>query len=298
MLKSPTQTDPIQLADWMEIFSLMSGDRNSSGGDLASVLTVTSLMDPERSDAIDAKVADVFTELEARALAAGSGYPFLVEHGYLEAREDWPEFSAYVFCLLLSHLRWTRPKGSAFFPQRMFESLCVEVARQWINGQGIRFGAPRRKEEMPPSFAKAIDVLCLDHLREGKGFKHEETPEWRGDYGVDIVAWRDWPDQLPGKLVLFGNCASGDDWDSKRTELLPELLQKRWMNGPDSPVIRAFFVPHRIAAKEWRATVQEAGILFDRCRIASVVRSLPKENHHGDGLIWIKDRITSKVEAA
>jgi hypothetical protein len=287
MLQSPTSTDEIRLADWLELLALSSADLNSSAGDLASVLTASSILDPDGSDAVESKVVDVFTELEARAIASGTGYPFEVVGDTLQARDDWADHSAYVFCLCLSYLRWRRPRRSPYFPERIFEFLCTEAARMCLNGSSVRFGSPRVSSHIAASFAKAIDELSYRHLREGAGFKNDEPALWQKDYGLDVVAWRDWPDRQPGKLVLFGNCASGWDWEDKLHELNPDKFRNRWMNGPDSPIIKALFVPHRVRPDRWRGTVADAGVLFERCRIANLTTALPVENNFGDGLAWI-----------
>lgn len=287
MLQSPTSTDEIRLADWLELLALSSADLNSSAGDLASVLTASGILDPDGSGAVESKVVDVFTELEARALASGTGYPFEVVGDTLQARDDWADHSAYVFCLCLSWRRWRRPQGSSYFPERIFESLCTEAARKCLNGGSVRFGSPRVRSQIAASFARAIDELCHRHFNEGAGFKNDEPPRWQKDYGLDVVAWRDWPDMQPGKLLLFGNCAAGWDWEDKLDELQPDNFRNRWMNGPDSPIIKAFFVPHRVPPVRWRGTVAAAGILFERCRIANLTTALPAESHFGDGVAWM-----------
>jgi hypothetical protein len=112
---------------------------------------------------------------------------------------------------------------------------------------------------------------------------------WSGDYGLDLVAWRDWPDGLSGKIILFGACASGQDWEDKTDDLnLEDFFKLRMMDYPESPVMPAFFVPHRVPPSRWRETTVEAGIIFDRCRIASLAPKLPSGGAHGDGCAWIE----------
>jgi hypothetical protein len=70
---------------------------------------------------------------------------------------------------------------------------------------------------------------------------------------------------------MFGQCASGNDWASKLGELQPSAFWGQWMqDSPISPyLIRSFFVPHRIERRKWELIARKAGLLFDRCRIAS-----------------------------
>ena len=101
MLSLPKKnpTDTIQLADWLEIYALISGDKNSSRGDLESALRAASLFEPEGDEAIQQKLLEVFQELEDRTKSADHAYPFHLEGGVLSAKECWEEYPAYVFCL-------------------------------------------------------------------------------------------------------------------------------------------------------------------------------------------------------
>jgi hypothetical protein len=80
------------------------------------------------------------------------------------------------------------------------------------------------------------------------------------------------PDKLPGKLILFGQCAGGEYWENKTFEMQPDKFWANWMlDSQISPLVRTFYVPHRINCEEldyWTITVRDAGILFDRCRVA------------------------------
>ena len=289
MLPLPdSSTDHLQLADWLELVALLSDDLNGSSGDLESALGRASVLDSEGADALERKVGDVFSELELRAIAAGPGYPYSVTGPVLQARSNWTDCSSYVFCLCLSYFGCKRPSASPHFPPRLFEALCAEAARHWVGGQALRFGSPRLPTDLPGSFAKALDVLCQKLMREGGGFrKRPDTPHWTKDYGLDVVAWRDWPDGLSGKLVLFGACASGQDWQDKTHDLiLRNFYDLQMIEAPESPVIRAFFVPHRVPPTRWRDTTVEGGIVFDRCRIASLAPKLPPTSAHGDGIAW------------
>ncbi len=283
-------TDDLQLADWLEVVALLSEDLNASRGDLESVLNRASVLDPEDAEAVDRKVLDVFSELELRATAAGSGYPFSVEGPVLQATSNWKNCSSYVFCLFVSYFRWKRPTGSPYYPARLFEALSAEAARQWLGGQAVRFGSPRAPEELPKSFAKALDCVCKELIREGGGFKKRpHAVHWSKDYGLDVVAWRDWPDALSGKLILFGACASGEDWQDKTRDLvLGDFFALQMNESPESRVIPAFFVPRRVPQTRWRQTSIEAGIIFDRCRIAAMAPQLPTVGSHGDGYAWIE----------
>ena len=293
----PTPTDVIRLADWLELCALVSGSRTASDSDLERALDQGSLLEPqapedrEASEALERQVVEVFSELEQRALAAGSSYPFAVEIPLLRARRNWRPCSSYVFCLCLSYFGWTRTNGARVYPRRIFEALCVDVASRYVHGKAIRFASPRTSGTVPKSFASAVGRLCRNHIGEGEGFRKQPVLSGK-DRGLDVVAWRDAPDGLPGKLVLFGNSASGQNWDSKLSQLQPRDFCEDWMiKVPVSPLLKAFFMPHRMDRQYWELNSRRAGIIFDRCRISALAPRLPVTNGSGDGLAWTRSML-------
>jgi hypothetical protein len=297
MLRFPdSQRDVLALSDWLELKAILSDDKDSSLGDLERALTRESVYVDE-SEALENKLADVAKELDARALASGSAYPFKQEAGRLQAKGS-PKASTYIFCLCLSYFRGKPKKGAKVYPARMFEALSVEAARTFVTAAkqksgASRFGTPRYVDDYPSSFKEAINTLCSRDINEGGGWpasKKLTAKQRPQDGGLDVVAWREWRDKRPGKLILFGACAAGGDWAEKTRQLdlgtfCPEYLAP----PPVSRILRAFFVPHRIHTDQWDIISRQAGLLFDRCRISYLVPELPDGmDIHGDAKKWIK----------
>jgi len=254
--------DPIRLADWLEIYALVSGDGNSSAGDLERALHRPGLdisADPNEL------CAEVFTELELRATAARHSYPFETRGAVLSLRRKYEHCAAYVFCLCLSYFGWQQEKGKTIFPRRMFEDLAALAAKNYLRGDSYRFAAPRKDV---PQFREALDWLC-NRMGEGARCKQEDTRSAQDD-NLDIVAWSNFPDRKPGKLLLFGQCATGEDWQGiKLNSLQPGPFCSYWLHeSPPSPLIRAYFIPHRVTPREWYKSAMFGGIIFDRCRIS------------------------------
>ncbi len=248
------------------------------------VIEVMNVEDFETEDvAAESLSRGVFQELEYRARAGECGYPFSVnvDGGLLQTRADWDDQVAYVFCLCLSYYTADDDLPDKARARRMFEHVAREAARAFVQGEALRFGSPRQSgiagdvEELPVPFEEAIDEVCK-RIGEGAGFCSDEFPEPRSDKdgGVDIVAWRDFPDEAPGKLLVVGNCASGNDWGLKLNELNAKTFTDWFMSGPYSPVLRSFFTPHRFdtAHRHWTQHIRDGGILFERCRIAKFAR--------------------------
>ena len=246
----------------------------------------------------DDKVQEVLGAVEAeitfRRTSTGTGYPFNDTDGSLTTRPTAALNATYTYSLLLTYFGPTHAalKKSGVFPERMFELVCREAAGALLNGDkvrgtAVRFGAPRATGELPKSFTAAIDELC-DRLGEGGGFNAYEklSAASGGDRGLDVVAWRE-IDTRPGRLVLFGACASGKDWHNKLDEL-SEHFSVHWTQLGLAPApLRAFFTTHVIEQGNWRNVARRAGLLIDRPRVSSLVPRLPVTAPHGDARAWV-----------
>lgn len=276
MLELPFPTDAIKLADWLELHALAAEDSNASVGDLERVLG------REASDTSDHEAPyrlarEAVAEMARRTIAAGNSYPFELAGNLVTARADaQTACRPYVLMLCLSYFGWTAKKNSPYKPRRWFEEMGQIAADAFMAGESALLSPPRTL--LPGPFRAAIDHLCT-LIKEGGGWKPQPAG-WnrRGaglapqDDAVDVVAWRHFPDQLPGKLVLFGQCASGDNWSTKLTDLQPDAFCGQWMREvPPSKVIRAMFIPHRVPLERWEYSNRYGGILFDRCRIAHLI---------------------------
>lgn len=270
MLKLPLPpTDELQLADWLEFHALSSPDGNASYIDLERVLRREGIIELGDDEAIISIIQNVSFEFDRRAMAAERAYPFKLGDRGISLRGTIERFAAYIFCLCISLID-DKHLDKKPYPRRMFEYLSCEAAKNFVGGNVIRFGSPRHPPDLPKEFHLAVSEVCR-YIGEGIQFRGGKTASSKDD-GVDVVAWRDFPDQTDGKILLLGNCASGRDWSSKLTELNPHGFCENWLFeipvSLRSGLIKAFFVPRRIDTNMWKKVSRDAGIVFDRCRIA------------------------------
>ena len=297
---------PIKLADWLELAAVLDADGNASRQELATelrlngtieahgVLDVTSHF--EDTDVDQEQIADIeeevdhhgdlaesiadgaFLELERRSKYAAEGYPFWIEDSSIELKTDVDlALSSYVFLLLLS---WCGPKHELalnHYPERAFEDLCARAIASYLGGsasaRSYKFGWPRSGPHR--SFPEALTNIITE-LREGGEAKQRTETRKPKDDQLDIVAWIPFDDKLPGQLIAFGQCAAGSNWESKLSELndTASWCSYRMTDPPLVPPVRTFFVPHCIEHGRWDWTVNRAGIMFERCRIASCSQTL------------------------
>ncbi len=280
-----------QHADFLELCAFRSPKRCVSFQEFVRDLRMASatetLLDSEQwddegdSDERSEGLAEAaFAELDERRRCCGGRtewYPFEVEGESLSLGPS-PEGSLYTFLALLSWFGKDAGPDDAD-GEKLFEEICAKAAEAYLGGPGERarsfvFGFPRRVK--PRGFAQALDELCRE-LGEGIGH-HSGRPKLpdQKDGKLDIVAWVEFVDGRQGKLITFGQCATGRNWGEKVLELpSPDRWCAHWMvESPTVLPIRSFFVPHRIDQESWSHTCTFGGILYDRCRIASLAPNL------------------------
>ncbi len=300
MLELPSEIkDPIKLADWLELIALVAHDNNASYGDLSSELRRSGAYEINeenleddgffQDERIDEMCGEVFDELNHRAKSAEHSYPFEVDGSVLElkSKSTWEDYAAYVFCLCLSYFGSPGGEGTNI-PRRLFEDMSKFAAQKFVGGDAVKMSPPR--EELPSSFSDAINELCI-RIGEGDGYKEQEDSPLRPqDDRVDIVAWRHFPDNLPSKLILFGQCASNKHWAgwrSKLSDLDPDAFCDLWMlSRLTTTPLKSFFVPHRINGGRWTYAAKYAGILFDRCRISFWAHGVSDFQGHSE---WVQN---------
>ena len=288
MLTLPVEPlNRLKLADWLELYAILSPDRNSSNGDLERALRRAAYTEIDNDEAIERKTLDAFDELEQRVNGAKEAYPFSIDYRVLRLKSNWEDFPAYTFCLCLSY---SVPEDLE--PRKLFERLSCIAAKCYIQGNGIGFGSPRT--QLPAQFREAIRKMC-ELIGEGGDFRDQPSLNAKDDT-LDLVVWKDFTDKLPSKIFIFGQCASGKNWEAKLGELQPDAFLRQWMQVPfvsPSPT-RSFFIPHRIEPRKWDFIARKAGVLFDRCRIAFWAHG--REEDYGPYLDWSRNLLEQVVK--
>ena len=270
----PPASDPLILADWLEVRALLADDRNVSAADLRRELVRMGIPEDEESD-VEILVDDTFSELEDRSDACRAGYPFSLNRSVLQAQENGAHW-AYIFCLFLSWrgLGDGRSRGKS---TRLFEEVAAVAAKGYIAGESLQFGFPRRT--LSKNFLKAVEEVC-QAMGEGGGPREGQNSSAAKDAGLDIIAWKPFPDKRQAQVMLFGQCAAGKNWQDKLSELQPRsFIDIHLQEPPAVDPLRGFFTPFRLSKRNWYQKAKQAGILFDRCRIAhSAYRQDPPDD--------------------
>lgn len=284
---------PEHHADFLELCTLRSSMGGMSVQELICALRIGNVSEviadsanrdeAEADDQAEAIAQTAFDELDERNRNFGTHathYPFAITENTINLKAGGEE-SLYTFLALLSWCgKDAGPKDTD--GEKIFEDICAKAAEAYFGGpsdhvKSFVFGFPRRVQ--PKGFAEALDALCRS-MGEGGGH-HKGRPKLphQKDAKLDIVAWIEFQDSRQGKLITFGQCATGQNWDEKISELPPpDRWCGHWMaDTPTVLPIRSFFVPHRIVRTSWSHSCTFGGILYDRCRIASLVSQVEED---------------------
>ncbi|MEP2735359.1 MAG: hypothetical protein ABJP34_03595 [Erythrobacter sp.] len=263
MIRLPDESDnSLALADWVELSLLVSSNDvlRISDAEIVGELTDAAL------DA-EGDRGNIAAEIARRSAILGDVYPFFRDGQGFSVNENWREQLPYAFLLLLSSNQYYGElvyAGAANQPAKLFEYVSGQALASYVEGRFIRIGASR-EAPLPAPFGEAVQYASQQLLEESTYGQVEV--QVGGDDGCDIMAWREFRDNRPGQIVIFGQCAIGTDWRDKRSELDLELWSKHinWHVRPTT----AFCIPfvHEFGGT-WRETSARGGVIFDRLRLA------------------------------
>jgi hypothetical protein len=302
-----------ELADWIELSSIVAPAGSTGSAELRRLIHREDdsehrvIVEEETGEALEEETLEsgpsavedaVVQELEFRSSILGNAYPFEIHSAYGTWRvvyrggeADGRE--AYLACLFISCMRDRRISEAAakaqvgVDPARVFQTLASLAARRYL-GEGISFGWPR------PDGTSFRDALANFVAQLGVG-KERDVPfpssnRHEKDEGIDVIAWRSFPDGRPGHLLLLGQVASGGNWRGKPVNSeIGSFLD--WFNTrPVEHSVGAMFIPfpqhHDLTPTgdtDWDEAVIDFcrrneikfGLMFDRLRITEMSKPAP-----------------------
>lgn len=279
------EADDHELADFVELVCWRDG--SMSVVDLTRHLGRLDEVDysedgVQEEEGVDLLAEAVFDELERRSDACPNSYPFRIGNRGQSARfvgdgTGDTHHAIYAFMLLATRLNMNVDRmHDGIDGTAVFEELAAESVRGYLGARSksLVFGAAGQDA----GFAGRVDDLCA-RISEGGGFSdHGGGGRRQKDGKLDVVAWTPFLDGLPGKLVIFGQCKTGTHFKDQLAELQPDDFCSKWFQSQLAVTpVRAFFVTEALPRSRWRNTAVDAGLLFDRCRIADFINGASDE---------------------
>ena len=237
----------------------------------------------------DTAVGRTREEIERRMQLLGDVYPFRLQEETLFHAEGVS--IVYEFFLSICNATTLASDGYVHLP-RLFERIAARLVAAYFGRHAMSFhtGVPR-SPDTDSSFMRAMKRV------------EKQTGEWvwgperglpeeqhQGDAGCDFIVWLMASDRRKiGQLFVLGQCACGDDWQSKYGDLDLKKLQK-WFHPPSvvDPV-RSFATPHHVTDLVLREASRHGGLFFDRARLTMTA-------HGADGDV-ISDEMKENMES-
>ena len=301
---TPSLSDDTEtLADWMELEAIRSENGTASLRELAQTLHIAGNAEApdeagdendeanvEPRDYID-RLDHVIDALQWREASCGEGaYPYMVSKvgTSLTRRSGW-KTSVYIFQRLLcgysGESRLSTGKG-LLYNARLFEALSVVSAGRYLGERAktFHFAFPRPDKS---NFQRALSALAS--ATGGQPLTRLISRAEKDD-GLDVFAWRPFPDDRSNYVCLFGQCAGGSNWDLKAPQ--PLAFLGKWIGFDTGAVLGSLFMP-RMMTKTDFVGLSKVTLVFDRCRIAALVPNFealgPK---HVEYTAWMASALT------
>ena len=183
--------------------------------------------------------------------------------------------TAYLVSLILSNLKSVSPLlvGSEAHPteeevirlRRYFQYFATAAIAAEVGGPAWSFGFPR------PDRTGFLPKLCeiWVSFKDGSVGPDPSSPSHPKDGGVDIFAWREQKDGLPGFLLLAAQVATGRDWKEKSIKTYVNgVFKNRWFSRVPVTVMVAYHViPFARPDETFRDDVDLLGNVLHRLRV-------------------------------
>ena len=274
-------------ADFLELNALFSKDNHSLSEDIVSALELAA--DTEYSD-VDAEIvtreeiaAGAVARMSSRKRALAASYPFDIDDDgeviFFTGEQSDLGHTAYLVSLILSNLRYVSPllEGSGVHPtkeevrdlRQYFQYLATAAIAAEVGGPAWSFGFPRPDRT---GFITKLSEIW-ESLRDGSVSADPSAPRSPKDDQIDIFAWREQNDGLPGFLLVAAQVATGKNWKEKsiRTHVAGVFAQ-RWFNPlPVTTMVAYHVIPFARPDEKFRDDVLVLGNVLHRLRVPSRV---------------------------
>lgn len=211
--------------------------------------------------------------MSRRAKLLDERYPILVTDGGLKRRTSQHRSPYEAMLLVTTGSPWlTFPRDRLSSAAELFEHIVTAASQSLLGGgaHALRFGHPGEPGR-PPEFPQAIPWLVKRmNLKGGTAYRDPA----RKDGGVDVVAWRPFPDGRAGFPIHLVQVTLEKNFAYKAGDINSRLWSL--LLGLDVDPTLVLAVPRTLPEDKRWAEVATRAILLERIRIAGLLpASLP-----------------------
>jgi hypothetical protein len=258
------------LIEWIE-GSITFVDRVVTQTDVVDILTEEEIY---RNQDLARELLEIaWEELARREKVLGSYGPYLVERQRIRRRLEWPSTPAYSFCLLLALQVRYRDELNAVFPPDyntqgiLFERLTLAA----LMGRGMAVHSTAWSKVASTSIRERVADLA-EHLGErtiDSAIEHWAEAHIK-DGGLDVACHLPFPDGWGGRPLYLVQCASGENWKTKKATPKVALWEKL-IDFTTRP-LRGIAMPFALLEDEFRREANDdlLALLLDRHRLGAL----------------------------
>ncbi len=270
-------------ADYLELRAALSRTGQSFSSDIVDVLEQASEDEyPNVDDEITTReeVANgAVNRIGSRWRVLEEAYPFEFDTGGDTVTFTGQQLNlgrtAYLVSLLLSNLRAVSPllqdpgvhpcpaEVSSF--RQHFQYFATAAIAAEVQGPAWSFGSPRPDGSgFLPKLSQIWEIL-----KDGAVEPQPGAPERPQDDGVDVFAWREHVDGLPGFLLVAAQVATGGNWKDKSIKnQVADVFRSRWFHPePVTAMVPYHVIPFARPDVKFRDDVRVVGNLLHRLRV-------------------------------
>lgn len=258
------------IADWIEGSLLFGRDLTISKSDIIDILIEESIY--KEQDYAAEFIDQVWERIEFRHKSFKTNNIFVISQRRIKKLHNWKDYSAYSFCIAISlkhyydNLDFTAITDFKNLQGQLFENISAESVKKLFPFWNVYYTgwSSVNVRKFPNLLNDISDKLRVSpHTNASNYFTSMQK-----DGKLDILLYRKFEDEFCNIPIYLMQCASGDNWNSKREEPNIDL----WKNLIDfnSYPGRCLLIPFSIDKKNYIFhSPYIKGTLFDRMRILS-----------------------------
>jgi len=276
-----------ELADFLELKCIVSESGIYSIQEAASAMGIVT--DESSDDRIEEELPyyDVLSVIDDRRIQTGGKYPFITDQYSLtiiQPTDDETIKDVYTFLLLATRNNMsgktrtvTDADGNQLDGAKLFEQLSAAILKSYFgeNCNSFVFGTG---DDVNKSFQKKLENL-LAELKE-PNTQIDPPPGNANDQkddGLDVVVHIPFDDKRNGQFMAFGQCKTGDHWETSIRQLSPSNFSKDYFHHPLLFTPITVHIVSEAFVGDWYHKTGDV-LFFDRSRL---MRYMPKQLDEG-----------------
>ena len=226
---------------------------------------------------LETEVGGVRDEIIRRAELMGAAYPFVLDGNLVTYTAS--NARIYEYCLGISFAPSLTTTPFTKLP-RSFEHIAALITKLHLgpSWQMFHTGHPRSMQN-GYTFLKAMSNLSNVSSAGREWVYNPESgyailPKRLGDEGMDYAVWRPASDSRIGQIFVAGQCACGNDWPEKFTDLSARKLET-WFRPPTHvELVRSFATPFLMSDGNFLQAHRDANWTLDRARLSMMAEEV------------------------